>query len=319
MVESSDPTCPIWGADYRAHVRHDTSRVSHVTSERTGGIYQITREAELRVPDLTSAQKARLTTWIVDQRLLGVTDPLITSAIVSSIIDTRPRTVYRRAEGLLKYVSSVTPRVGDRVSIVLRDDPSALAWSESTDLNELTYLLDYLVRKEWLIGTMYSGGYYKATITVEGYSWLEDRLNASDSSQVFVAMWFGEEMDRAYHEGIEPGIRAAGYAPMRIDHKPDLNKIDDEIIAEIRRSRFLVADFTHGKEGARGGVYFEAGFAHGLGIPVIYTCRSDLIDKVHFDTRQYAHIVWDSAHDLRRGLKNRIIARLNVGPIREHA
>ena len=32
--------------------------------------------------------------------------------------------------------------------------------------------------------------------------------------------------------------------PVRIDQKERLNKIDDEIIAEIRRSRFLVADFT---------------------------------------------------------------------------
>ncbi len=35
--------------------------------------------------------------------------------------------------------------------------------------------------------------------------------------------------------------------------------------------RFMIADFT----GHRGGVYFEAGFAHGLGIPVIWTCRED--------------------------------------------
>ena len=42
------------------------------------------------------------------------------------------------------------------------------------------------------------------------------------------------------------------------------NKIDDEIVAEIRRSKFIIADFSHGSDGARGGVYFEAGFAHGL-------------------------------------------------------
>ena len=47
-----------------------------------------------------------------------------------------------------------------------------------------------------------------------------------------------------------------------------MDKIDDEIIGEIRRSRFLVADFTHGDKGARGSVYYEAGFAYGLGLPV---------------------------------------------------
>ena len=55
------------------------------------------------------------------------------------------------------------------------------------------------------------------------------------------------------------------------------NSIDDEIIAEIRRSWFVVADFTcgtvphEGKEVAipRGGVYYEAGFAQGLNVPLI--------------------------------------------------
>ena len=50
-------------------------------------------------------------------------------------------------------------------------------------------------------------------------------------------------MTNAYEEGIKKAVESAGYTPMRIDKKPDVNKIDDEIIAEIRRSRFLVADF----------------------------------------------------------------------------
>jgi hypothetical protein len=52
-----------------------------------------------------------------------------------------------------------------------------------------------------------------------------------------------------------------------------LNKVDDVIVAEIRRSRFLVADFTCEPGKVRGGVYFEAGFARGLNIPIIWTCR----------------------------------------------
>ena len=101
---------------------------------------------------------------------------------------------------------------------------------------------------------------------------------------------------------------------MQIDRKQDVVKIDDEIVAEIRRSRFLIADFTHGKAGARGGVYFEAGFALGLGIPVIHTCREDAIDKVHFDTRQYNHILWRNPEDLRDQLEKRILARFGEGP-----
>ena len=84
------------------------------------------------------------------------------------------------------------------------------------------------------------------------------------------------------------------------------NDITDEIIAEIRKSRFLVADFTR----QRGGVYFEAGFAKGLEIPVIFTCKEDEIDQVHFDTRQYNHILWKDPEDLYLKLKMRILATL---------
>jgi len=67
----------------------------------------------------------------------------------------------------------------------------------------------------------------------------------------------------------------------RLEHN---EKIDDLIVAEIRKSGLVVADFT----GDRGGVYFEAGYARGLGLPVIWPCRKDWLEKLHFDTEHYA-------------------------------
>ena len=123
-------------------------------------------------------------------------------------------------------------------------------------------------------------------------------------------------MNTPYEQGIKPAIEAAGYTSMRIDKKEHSNKIDDEIIAEIRRSRFLVADFTHGDNGARGGVYYEAGFAHGLNLPVIFSCREDMFDKLHFDTRQYNHIAWknENLDEFRKNLTNRIEALIGESP-----
>jgi nucleoside 2-deoxyribosyltransferase len=71
-----------------------------------------------------------------------------------------------------------------------------------------------------------------------------------------------------------------------------------------------VADFT----GQRHGVYFEAGFAQGLGLPVIWTCREDHVKNLHFDTRQQNHITWEQSDDLREKLKNRIWAVIGLGP-----
>ena len=152
--------------------------------------------------------------------------------------------------------------------------------------------------------------------TARGWQVLDElRLPRTDLAQVFVAMWFNEQMNDAFVEGIEPAIRASGYRAVRIDKKEHNNKIDDEIIAEIRRSKFLVADFTCEPKNVRGGVYYEAGFAQGIGIPVIWTCKKESIGDLHFDTRQYSHIVWNSAEDLLLQLKNRIGATIGNGPL----
>jgi len=101
---------------------------------------------------------------------------------------------------------------------------------------------------------------------------------------------------------------------MRIDRKEHANKICDEIVAEIRRSPFLVADYT----GQRGGVYYEAGFAAGLGIPVILTCRKDDLKNIHFDVRQYNCIHWETPSELARRLQVRIEAVIGDGPLTRH-
>lgn len=129
-----------------------------------------------------------------------------------------------------------------------------------------------------------------------------------DSKRAFVAMWFDKSMDDYYRDGIKKAIEEAGYVPVRIDLKDFNEKICDEIIAEIRRAKFMIADCSE----YRTGVFFEAGFAKGLGREVIFTVRKEDVDKLkeHFDTRQYNHIVYDSPEDLRKKLYNRIGATI---------
>jgi hypothetical protein len=134
-----------------------------------------------------------------------------------------------------------------------------------------------------------------------------DALRAArpDSRQAFVAMWFDATLDSAWRDGLKAGIERSRYfRALRVDAVQHNEKIDDRIVAEIRRSGLVVADFT----GQRPGVYYEAGFARGLGISVISTCREDETDKLHFDTRQYNHIVWKAPADLAAQLHDRISA-----------
>jgi nucleoside 2-deoxyribosyltransferase len=108
---------------------------------------------------------------------------------------------------------------------------------------------------------------------------------------------------------------ACGYEkPFRVDdpeHQADADKpsfqlkIDDRIIAGIRQARFVVVDVT----GQRCAVYYEAGFAEGLGTPVIWTCRKDVPEHMNFDTRQKEHILWTDPLDLATQLEMKIRAR----------
>ena len=122
----------------------------------------------------------------------------------------------------------------------------------------------------------------------------------------FIAMWFDPSLGDAYSLGIEPAVRDCGFKAIRIDRKEHNNQITDEIMAEIRNAEFLVADFT----GHRAGVYYEAGFARGLGREVIYCCREESFKERHFDTSVINHIVWSNEADLRKKLTDRIRATI---------
>jgi nucleoside 2-deoxyribosyltransferase len=137
---------------------------------------------------------------------------------------------------------------------------------------------------------------------------IEENLQKTEAGnkRAFVAMWFDSTMKDFYEKGIKPAVEEAGYTAVRVDLKEFNNKICDEIIAEIKRCKFLISDFS----GQRGGVYFEAGFAKGLGRPTIFTVKKEDVKKLHFDTRQYNHIVYDSPEDLHKKLYNRICATI---------
>ena len=116
-------------------------------------------------------------------------------------------------------------------------------------------------------------------------------------------------------ESIKAAIDAAGLESYFIDEDlSNQDKICDRIEVEIRRSRLLVADFTHGQDGARGSVYYEAGLAKGLGLPVVWTCRKTQLDVLHFDTNHYPHLPWDDdgLPRFQDRLTDRL--RLSIGP-----
>jgi nucleoside 2-deoxyribosyltransferase len=112
---------------------------------------------------------------------------------------------------------------------------------------------------------------------------------------VFIACAFDNtEINSLYTCCLEPACESLGYKPIRVDMIEPQYNITNTVIESIQESAAIIADLTH----ARQSVYFEVGLSHGLGIPLVLTCRADhrrgIKDtmKVHFDLEQYKISYW---------------------------
>jgi len=300
-----------------------------IHNPRAGGSYEITGKAAFILRGKDEEFRARLTTWLVDQHNSGTPEPLITVEVLKNVDLTPNLPVQERANRLLGFFSRNQSAIGDKLDLEISDLGANLygngftecgaeyaAVTESLKAEEVQFLLDQLAASGFITVHGSSASRPWCVITMKGYEHLEQYVKLmAVSENAFVAMWFDPSMETAYREGLEKGVRLAGYRPVRIDGIEHNNKIDDAIVAEIKRSRFLIADFTQGESGARGGVYYEAGLAHGLNMPVIFTCRADSLEFVHFDTRQYNHIVWETPSELCEKLSTRISATIGDGPL----
>jgi hypothetical protein len=200
---------------------------------------------------------------------------------------------------ILLRIAALTESAEKQVRIEPRDFPAV----RSVGLAEVQYLFGLIKT----LGYSEPHGQYNEVfrLTPEGWARVATlRATAAKPDQAFVAMWFHPSLDEAWEQGFMPGIRAAGYDSVRIDKVEHGDVIDDRMIAEIRRSGLLIADYT----GNRHGVYFEAGFAMGLGIPVVSTCRRDHLDGLHFDVEHRNHVVWSTPAELKEKLQARIEA-----------
>jgi hypothetical protein len=173
--------------------------------------------------------------------------------------------------------------------------------------DEFEWYINWLKQRNLAFQTGAGPDNAQLTLSMEGWNQVQPLSRPGGiPGRCFVAMWFANETKAAYERGIEPAVKQAGFNAMRIDMKEHNNEIPDEIMAEIRNAQFVVADFT----GQRNGVYYEAGFAMGLGRPVIWCCREDHIQYLHFDTNHRNHIPWSTPEDLRDKLYKRIQATI---------
>lgn len=228
---------------------------------------------------------------------------IITESIENkSILDKKhePKNTDEAIDCLLKYIKLVSIKGKARICYKIN-----YPICYSSDCKESLEHYVNIAKEEGYIRTNEKKKTLK--LTLKGERRL-DKLRYK-SNQAFVAMSLAEEFDEAWEKGFSSALKEEKFIPIRSDTIQHNEKICNKIEQAIRNSGLLIADFTQ----QRSGVFFEAGFAKGLGIEVIWTCKKEDFEKLknHFDTRQYNHIIWTDAEDLRKKLIERIQKTIN--------
>lgn len=291
------------------------------------GRYGLTKEVYYTndLKSLNAVQRANLSGWIREHQ-----GEVIDTENLKRLKSISTPTVHEKAVKLLKYFANKFPVAGNKIAFdinILRDVSDAvsnnilngpisgkipeyiplLAISWTQNFEEFYFIfVTYLVETKHYITS-----HKKPMISPEGWAFLDSlKYGNPDSQMAFIAMWFDPSMNPVL-EQIEKAILDSGYEPKRVDKHEHVNRIDDEIIALIRQSKFIVADYTTQNKG----VYFESGFALGLNLPVIWICRKDEGEKLHFDTSHFNFIFWEDKKlsELKEALQRRIIAIMGKG------
>jgi hypothetical protein len=215
------------------------------------------------------------------------------------------QTLYNIATRSKKFGHNFSLREKDGLSEKWRDRYIVPTFDDDEAVDILSALSDsgYLI-------TSQTSDEFTFSLTNEGFKRAADlkRLVAIGDI-VFIAAYFAPELAPA-RAVIRDVLSNLGYNPYIVIEEPHNDIIDLRIYDNIRKSRFMVADLTCNRQS----VYYEIGFAHGLGLNVILTCRKDSFKeetddfkRVHFDLNHRNILQWENVDELKNILENHIL------------
>ena len=130
-------------------------------------------------------------------------------------------------------------------------------------------------------------------LTLAGWAEFEkERRGQTSGGYGFIALKFNDAvLDPFVKDVVKPAVGALGYELLDMRDAAEAGVIDNVMRARIRDASFVLVDLTHANEGA----YWEAGYAEGLGKPVLYLCNREVFEEkgTHFDTNHCTTILWD--------------------------
>ena len=147
------------------------------------------------------------------------------------------------------------------------------------------------------------------TLGLDGWEQYEAEKRGQFSGNYgFIAMKFNDpDLEDFVRDIVKPAVKEGiGYDLVDIRDVSQAGVIDNIMRVQIRDAAFVIAELSHDNLGA----YWEAGYAEGLGKPVIYICEQKKFDEksTHFDTNHCTTVLWPRDND--ENFKKELIATI---------
>lgn len=285
----SDPNCPVCSTPSKETGRRGGTDI-HDYNCKVCGHFSITRNALHKLRSVSANERTLAVISYAIRRMQKQNKwPEIDLKILEIILENNYLpSPSEQADNFILWLGDKIDIPGEYVSLKPAEQRSIIG--SANDKNYI-FVINHL-REKGLLNSKRTID--QVRLSFEGweeYGRLKRR--SFDTRKAFIAMPFGNDLiDKVFKEYFKKAVAKTGFELLRIDEKPKAGSIDDRLRVEIRTSRFLIAELTDGNHGA----YWEAGFAEGLGKPVIYTCeRSYFKEKgTHFDTNHLHTVLWEA-------------------------
>ncbi|CBW25670.1 hypothetical protein BMS_0766 [Halobacteriovorax marinus SJ] len=149
----------------------------------------------------------------------------------------------------------------------------------------------------------------QVSLTPSGWQAVEKETSQNPNT-AFIAMAFTDnekkELGPETRNSIKEACEGLGWDTKIVDEEEHNDGIMDKVVSLINKSKFLIAELTHQKTG----VYYEAGYAKGRGLPVIHIVNKEDLKNCHFDVKHLNLVTWSNHEELKERLSNRIEATI---------
>ena len=256
-----------------------------------GGFYSLLKESYDSINSLPYQNKRDML-HLISAYIRELTDCDETVALSANDLESItnspkiPLTIEDKGNRLLQYLYRHSEGPGETVVIHPLAESYNLTYSPNQQ--ELVYIIDMLINKKLLIR---EGRNFM--LTEKGWREAAASAGGKKLKPCFVLISDDEVIRTEWLEKLFPKIEQCGYLPRLLTHTKTYHQ-DKYSLELLTESKLIIADLT----GQSPEVYFAAGYAYGLDIPVIWTVNSSEANKLYVQINEIRPIVWGTTEEL---------------------